>query len=207
MLWTGSNLSISSGKRTREWALTFFARILLPRLLSRATRTWLLSTSLKWRACSQAVSVFIVVRDSCIVIIMAQSIPSIPITPRPFFKCWLLLWLSTAEQERTKLLKLSSVAKPVNSNYFCEIYLQLSEEIAPFLDKKKNSLLRNWKVPTCCFIMMKMLRAWYKQLDFLMIIFPIKTFHKQLKVLQDSLKNKIFPHSVKAVPGKMSKNR
>ena len=55
--------------------------------------------------------------------------------------------------------------------------------------------------------MMKMLRAWYKQLDFLMIIFPIKTFHKQLKVLQDSLKNKIFPHSVKAVPGKMSKNR
>ena len=29
MLWTGSNLSILSGKQTREWALTFFPRTLL----------------------------------------------------------------------------------------------------------------------------------------------------------------------------------
>ena len=33
MLWTGSNVTISSGKRTREWALTFFPRTLFPRLL------------------------------------------------------------------------------------------------------------------------------------------------------------------------------
>ena len=32
MLWTGSNLSILSGKQTRKWALTFFPRTLLTRL-------------------------------------------------------------------------------------------------------------------------------------------------------------------------------
>ena len=37
-----------------------------------------LDISLKWRACSQAVTVFIVVRDGCIVIIMDRSIPSVP---------------------------------------------------------------------------------------------------------------------------------
>ena len=110
------------------------------------------------RACSQAVTVFIFVRDDCIVIIMAQSIPSVPITPKAFVKSWHLLWLSTSEQERTKLLKLSCLAKPVNSNHFCEIYLQLSEEIDPFVGKKKNNLLRNWKVSLCCFKIMKMLR-------------------------------------------------
>jgi len=33
----------------------------------------------------------------------------------------------------TELLKLSSAVKPSNSNYFCKIYLPLSEWIAPFL--------------------------------------------------------------------------
>ena len=206
MLWTGSNLSISSGKRTREWALTFFARTLLPRLLSRATRTWLLLTSLEWRACSQAVSVFIVVRDSCIVIIMAQSIPSIPITPKPFFKCWHLLWLSTAEQERTKLLKLSSVAKPVNSNYFCEIYLQLSEEIAPFLDKKRqpSSKLKSTHV---LFYNVENAPGMIQTTWFSNDHLSNKNLSETTQSLARFFKNKIFLHSVKAVPGKMSKNR
>ena len=50
----------------------------------------------------------LLVRDCCIVIIMAQSIPSVPIPPKAFIKCWHLLWLWTPEHERTKLLKLSS---------------------------------------------------------------------------------------------------
>ena len=66
MSWTGSSLSIWSGKRTREWGLTFYSHTLLPRLFSHATRAWLLSISLKWRARSQAVTVFIVLRDGCI---------------------------------------------------------------------------------------------------------------------------------------------
>ena len=99
------------------------------------------------RACSQAVTVFIFVRDGCIVIIMAQSIPSVPITPKAFVKSWHLLWLSTSEQERTKLLKLSCLAKPVNSNHFCEIYLQLSEEIDPFVGKKKTIFFETEKYP------------------------------------------------------------
>ena len=37
-----------------------------------------------------------------IVIIMAQSIPSVPIPLRAFFKCWDLPWLSTSEQELKK---------------------------------------------------------------------------------------------------------
>ena len=49
MFWTGSNLSISRCKRTREWALTFYSRTLLPRLLSRTTGAWPLLISLKWR--------------------------------------------------------------------------------------------------------------------------------------------------------------
>ena len=62
---------------------------------------------------------------------MDQSIPNLPISPKPFVKCWHLLWLSTAEQN----LKLSSAVKPFNSNYFCKIYLHLSEWIAPLLGK------------------------------------------------------------------------
>ena len=133
MLWTGSNLSISSGKRTRKWALKpwgvketksshFFSRTLLPPLLSLATRAWLLSIFLKWRACSQAFTVFTVVRDGCIVLIMAPSIPSVPIPPKAFVKCWHLLWRSTSEQKRTKLLKLSSVAKPRQCQLLLEIF-------------------------------------------------------------------------------------
>ena len=71
-------------------------------------------TSLRHRtACSQAAMVFIFVRDCCIVITMADSIPSVPIPPKAFVKYWHLLWLSTSEQEWTKLLKLSSLAKKI----------------------------------------------------------------------------------------------
>ena len=48
-----------------------------------------------------------------IVIIKAQSIPSVPIPPKAFVKYWHLLWLSTSEQKWTKLLKLSSLAKKI----------------------------------------------------------------------------------------------
>ena len=94
-------------------------------------------------------------RFGCIVIIMAQSIPSIPIPRKVFVKYWHLLWLLKSEQEQTKLLKLLSVPKPINSNHFCEIYLQSLEEITPFLGK--NNLLPNWKVSLCCFEELKML--------------------------------------------------
>ena len=36
---------------------------------------------------SQAVIVFIVARDSCIVILKAQSIPKLPIPPKAFVRC------------------------------------------------------------------------------------------------------------------------
>ena len=42
-------------------------------------------------------------------------------------------------EERIKLIKLSSVTKPVNSNHLNGIYLQLLEEIAPSLRKKQPS--------------------------------------------------------------------
>lgn len=78
ILWTGSNISIWSAKRI--WVSShFLSHTLLLCLLSCATRALLLSKSLKWTACSQAVMIFTFVRDSCLVIIMAQSIPSIPI--------------------------------------------------------------------------------------------------------------------------------
>ena len=131
-----SRLSIWSGKRTREWGLTFYCHTLLPRLFSHATLAWLLSISLKWRARSQAVTVFIVVRDGCIARHRHHngSVNSKRThAPKAFDKCWHLLWLSTSEEEWTKLLKHLSVAKPINSSHFWEIYLQLSEEIAPFL--------------------------------------------------------------------------
>ena len=94
-------------------------------------------------------------RFGCIFIIMAQSIPSIPIPRKVFVKYWHLLWLLTSEQEQTKLPKLLSVPKRINSNHFCEIYLQLSEEFTPFLGK--NNLIPNWKVSLCCFEELKML--------------------------------------------------
>ena len=42
-----------------------------------------------------------------------------------------------------------------------------------------------------------------QHLDILTIIFPIKTFQKQLKVLQDSSKTIFFLYSLKALPDKM----
>ena len=47
------------------------------------------------------VSIFNTVRDGCIAIITAQSIPSVSLPPKASFKCWHLLWLSTSELERT----------------------------------------------------------------------------------------------------------
>ena len=142
MLWTERNLSISSGKRTwesaakpRNWpALTSHPR--LPPC-SRVSFHTPLARCFSRKSCSQAVAVFIVVRDGCIDVIISHSISSVPIPLKVFIKCWHLLWLSTPEQKRTKLLKLSSVANSVNPHHFWEIYLQLSEEIALFLGKKK----------------------------------------------------------------------
>ena len=42
----------------------------------------------------------LLLRDCCIVIIMAQSISSVPIPQKVFVKCWHLLRLSTPEHER-----------------------------------------------------------------------------------------------------------
>ena len=121
MLRTERNLSISSGKQTREraaksWgaeerqALSFFPCNLLSRLL------WVpLARYFSWRACSQDVTVFIAVRDGCINIIMAHSILSV-LYPCP---------QTLGSRHLRKLLKLSSVAYHVNFNHFCKIYLQL----------------------------------------------------------------------------------
>ena len=126
MLWTERNLSISSGKRTwesaakpRNWpALTSHPR-LLP--CSRVSSHTPLARCFSRKSCSQAVAVFIVVRDGCIDVIISHSISSVPIPLKVFIKCWHLLSLSTPEQERTKLFKLSSVNNSVNSHHFCEI--------------------------------------------------------------------------------------
>ena len=58
-------------------------------------------------------------------------------TPKSICQVLTSIWPSTSKEERTKLTKLSSVTKPVNSNHFNEIYLQLLEEIAPSLRKKQ----------------------------------------------------------------------
>ena len=115
---------------------------LLPHLLLRATHALLLSISLKWTACSQAGMVFIFVRDGCIVIIMAQWIPSVPIPPKAFIKCWNLLWLSTSDQKQTKLLELlfefwhCSYSMPGNKNEPCQsIQWQLSTSRQVFGNK------------------------------------------------------------------------
>lgn len=56
---------------------------------------WLLSISLKWRAYSQArnIVIFVIVGDNCIIMIMVQSIPSLPITiQRHLSSAVLALW-------------------------------------------------------------------------------------------------------------------
>ena len=151
MWWTGSNLFISSGKRTRECAVKlrrtretksshFLSSTLLSRLLSRATRAWFLSIFLKWRDWSSAVTVFIMVRDGCIVIIMAQSIPRLPIPPK-HLSVSDLLWLSTSEQER--------VCSQTRQ------FLLLLRDLSP--------IIRNWKIVLWCFKMLKMLRHSFVQ--------------------------------------------
>ena len=60
-------------------------------------------------------------------------------TPKSICQVLTSIWPSTSKEERIKLIKLSSVTKPVNSNHLNEIYLQLLEEIAPSLRKKQPS--------------------------------------------------------------------
>ena len=140
------------GRGNEELPLSFPAPCFC--LLLHATRLWLLSISHKWRAFLQAVEVFIVMRDGCIDIIMTQSIPSMPITPKSICQVLTSPFGSQHLSKSGHNCSNSSVAKSVNSNHFYEILLQLSEEIAPFL--KKNNLL-NWKVSLCCFKMLRML--------------------------------------------------
>ena len=122
---------------TEELSWSLLSQTLLSPLVSLVTRTWLLSAEeharrlLRFSYCCAG--------DGWIVIIMAHSIPSVLIPPKAFVKSWNLLSLSTSGQERTKLFNPSSLAKPVNSNLFCEIHLQLSEEIAAFLSKNQPS--------------------------------------------------------------------
>ena len=89
----------SEPRSREEWrnrrASPFFPCTLLTLLLSRANRMWLLSISLKWKAYSQArnIVIFVLVGDNCIIIIMAQSIPSLPITiQRHLSSAVLALW-------------------------------------------------------------------------------------------------------------------
>ena len=97
-----------------------------------------LSISLKWRACSQAVMLFIVVRDVASHRHYNGSVDSkCTHTPKSICQVLTSIWPSTSKEERIKLIKLSSVTKPVNSNHFNQIYLQLLEEIAPSLRKKQ----------------------------------------------------------------------
>ena len=142
MSWTGSSLSIWSGKRTREWGLTFYSHTLLPRLFSHATRAWLLSISLKWRARSQAVTVFIVVRDGCIARHRHHNGSVNSKRTHPPKSICQVLTSPLALDIWGRVDKLLSVAKPINSSHFWEIYLQLSEEIAPFL-QSATKLLRH----------------------------------------------------------------
>ena len=107
MLWTGSNVSISSGRRTCEWALNS-PRTLLPRLLLRATHGLLLSISIMHQSNPTVPSIpspspghcralHLVLPDALNgelgrrlirfsllwdVIMMAQTIPSVPIPPQ-----------------------------------------------------------------------------------------------------------------------------
>ena len=114
MLWTESSLSMSSGKWTCEWAAKLWgpgnmkSSHFLSLHLAPASH---FACDSSQRACSQTVEVFIFVRDGCVVIIMAHSMPSVPTPPKASAKCWHHFWLPTSEQEQTKLLKLSSLAR------------------------------------------------------------------------------------------------
>ena len=192
---TGSNLSILSGKWMCKWvaklwgerkwrAPTFFPCTLLPCLLLHATCLWLLLISYKWRAFLLAVKIFIVMRDGCIDIIMTQSIPSMPITPKSICQVLTSPFGSQHLSKSGHNCSNSSVAKSVNSNHFYEILLQLSEEIAPFLNK--NNLL-NWKVSLCCFKMLRILGH-----NFVLCWTPSQSFvHFQDLHLQD-LRNSAY---------------
>ena len=106
------------------------------------------------RACSQDVTVFIAVRDGCINIMMAHSIPSVLYPyPQTLFSS---VNISFGSRHLKKLIKLWSVAYRVNSNHFCKICLQFLEETAPFLGRKKN-LLPKLKSVSVLFQMLKML--------------------------------------------------
>ena len=87
---------VSEPRSREEWRdrrdSPFFPCTFLTRLLSRANRMWLLSISLKWRAYSRArnIVIFVIVGDSCIIIIMiimVQSIPSSAVLALWTFAC------------------------------------------------------------------------------------------------------------------------
>ena len=106
-----------------------------------------------WRSCLQArnVSIFNIVRDGCIVIIMAQSIPSVSLPPKASVKCWDLLWLSTSELERKNSRPQPTPSIPVTLSRFTSNYQNKSLRFYV-----KNNLPPNWKVSlcTCCFEML-----------------------------------------------------
>ena len=108
------------------------ASALLPRLLSRATRALLLSEKLLAGCCGFHCCERWLHRHHNTSLNFKRTH-----TPKSFYQVLTSPLVSTPEQERTKLLKLSSVANSVNPHHFWEIYLQLSEEIALFLGKKK----------------------------------------------------------------------
>ena len=77
-----------ASKRASELSLSFLFPHLAPGPpFAGHSRVTSLDIRLKWRASSQTVTVFIVVRDGYIVIIMALSIPSVPIPPKASAKC------------------------------------------------------------------------------------------------------------------------
>ena len=138
MLWTGSNLSILSGKQTREWALTFFPRTLLTPLpleplavnfsrhpINGDFARRLLRFSLLWEMVHHDHNGSVNSKHTH----TPKSICQVLTSPLA-----LDIWGRADKIAQTLVL-----AKLVDSNLFCEIwYLQLSEQIAPFLGKKKR---------------------------------------------------------------------
>jgi len=112
-------------------ALTFLLCTLLSRLVSLATCEWLLSEKLLAGCYGFHFSEGWWHRHR-------NSSLTSKRTHTPKSICHLLTSLLALDIWAEKLLKLSSLAKPVNSNHFCEIYLQLSGEIVPFLGKKQS---------------------------------------------------------------------
>ena len=145
MLWTGSNLSISSGKRTHEWAVKSWG--------AEETK----SSHFFSAPCSRLSFRLSLARDFSRYSLMAQSIPSVPIPPKASVMCWHLLLLSTSAQERAKFLKLSSVAKPVNSTQFAKLISNYRKKSLRFLVKKPQPSSERKSTPVLFQKLLKML--------------------------------------------------